>query len=313
MGTTVSIDVRPPLIASRSSSTRSSSSSATSTRGSARTATTARSAGWPAARSSSRRLQPRRAPRHGRLRPPRGRDRRRVRRPAASAGRPARSVRLRQGLGDRGGRLAHRQRRRPQLLDQRRRRHRRPRRGRARAVRGGSASATPTMPTRSRPCWPSRTGPSRRPARYERGEHIADPRGLAGRRRGLRSVTRRRARARLHRCLRDRGLRDGPRRPALARVRARDRRTTRPTRSPTTTAWSGPRGWSATWSARADRAARPLRRPRPPAGRRQADHEPGAALGAVGDLDPAAVALDDPLARSRGPSPVPPPGAPGAR
>src|SRR5436190_21601155 len=66
--------------------------------------------------------------------------------------------------------------------------------------------------------------------------------------------------------------------------------TTPPTPSPTTTAPSGRRGWIATWPARpdrgsADRAAR----------RRQADHEAGAALGAVRDLDAAAVAFDDPL------------------
>ena len=85
---------------------------------------------------------------------------------AASPGRPARPVRLRQGLGGRGGSLAHRQCRRPQLLGQRRRRHRRPRRGRARPpVAGRHPPSRPPGPGRGRA---GRLGPGRRHVRQLR-------------------------------------------------------------------------------------------------------------------------------------------------
>ena len=104
-------------------------------------------------------------------------------------GRAARPVGLRQGLGDRGGRLADRQRRRPQLLDQRRRRHRGARRGRARPAVAGRDP--PPRPGRSRGRRPGRLRPSRRDLGRLRARraHQGSADGTGSLATGLRSVT----------------------------------------------------------------------------------------------------------------------------
>ena len=175
MGTTVSIDVRAPLVPpevlddvveqlrdveARFSTYRADSEISRLARGEIRL----------------EELQPRRPLRARRLRPPRGRDRRRVRRARASPGRAARSVRLRQGLGDRGGGLADRQRGRPRTT-------------------GSTPAGTSSRAARPAPGRPWRVG-IRHPDHadkvaavlaisdravatsgdYERGAHIADPR-----------------------------------------------------------------------------------------------------------------------------------------
>ena len=146
MGTTVSIDVQPPLVATRSS-TRSSSDSTTSTPGSApyRADSEVSRLADGDARGGREPRRPRtswRPATTSRSRPAARSTR------GTTARRAARPVRLRQGLGDRGGRLADRQRRRPQLLDQRRRRHRGPRRG----------GAGPAVAGRDPPPGPGRQG-----------------------------------------------------------------------------------------------------------------------------------------------------------
>ena len=116
--------------------------------------------------------------------------RRRVLRPRHRRRRVApRSVRLRQGLGDRGGRLAARQRRRAATTGSM------PVATSSRAARPAPGPAVARRDPPSRPGRPRR-GRARglRPGRgdvghYERGAHIADPRTGLGPPSGLRSVT----------------------------------------------------------------------------------------------------------------------------
>ena len=111
------------------------------------------------------------------------------------SGRPARPLRLREGLGGRRGRRPAGRRRRALVRDQRRRRHRRP--GRAGAGRAWRVGHPPSGRRR-----PGRGGPRSSRGRavatsglYERGGHIRDPRTgrVPGR---LRQRDRRRADAR---------------------------------------------------------------------------------------------------------------------
>ena len=306
MGTAIGVDVRDAGVPAGRRSTASSTTSARSTRGSAPTARTARSAAWLAASSTEASCSP--DLRHvlaacDHLAVD---ERRRLRCPsAAGRGRP-RPLGLRQGLGRRGGRLDPRRRRRARLRDQRRRRHRRPRARRRRPSVARRGPPSGPRPTASRPSSRSPTGPSRRPGPTSAAHHIVDPRTGAPAD-GASQPDRRRSAARVRRRLRDRGVRDGarragagsPRHPdhdALAitdgRPRAVDRRDGRLSRV------GGLRHGP---SARSRPGRRAVGRGScaPPVGRFATAIRP-----------PWRSTIQAAIAR---PSPVPPPGAPGAR
>ena len=296
MGTTVSLDLR--AAARRRADPRRGlrASSTTSTPGSAPTAPTARSAGWLAASSAEDDASP--DVRHVLAACEHLAPRPAARSTRGGTGRDGRldPSGLRQGLGGRGGRLADRQRRR-------------------RATTGSTPAATSSRAARRHPGQPWRVGirhpgpsrqggrgagrprPGRRDLRHVRARRPhRRPADRAAPARGLRSVTVVGPGLGVHRRLRDRGLRDGAR---------RSRAGSRPSPSDYA-ALAITDDDRAVWTDGMERylvreGRAPRSRSRPTAVRgRQADHEAGAALGPVGDLDPAAVALDDPVRRSRG-------------
>ena len=102
-----------------------------------------------------------------------------------------------------------------QLLDQRRRRHRRPRAGRAPGRPWRVGIRHPDQADQVAAVLAVSDRAVATSGSYERGDHIADPRTGDGARRAAERDGRRAA-PRLHRRLRDRALRDGPRRSRLA-------------------------------------------------------------------------------------------------
>ena len=122
--------------------------------------------------------QPRCSPCPRGLRPPGDGHGRRLRRPPAQGPRSHRSVRLRQGLGDRGGRVAARRGRRARTTGSTPAATSWPAAGRQPAVRGGSASDTRTRLIAWPQSWSDRQG-CRDLGDYERGDHVRDPRAGA--------------------------------------------------------------------------------------------------------------------------------------